>query len=45
MYITQDGTAQWPHHHGGKGNKFYLNGSNAERVRGGCGVVVCWLTE
>ena len=45
MYITQDGPAQWPHHHEGKGSNIILNGANAEQMRSGCGAVVCWLTE
>lgn len=45
MKTSTDGSDLRPHHHGGKGNKLNLNGANAERVRGGCGAVVCWLTE
>lgn len=45
MQTTADGSDLRPHHHGGKGNKFYLNGANMERVRGEYGAVVCWLTE
>ena len=45
MLTTGDDSDQDLGHHEGKGNKFNLNGAKAERGRGGCGAVVCRLTE